>query len=126
MSYKSLQYLLRKLKVSIFWQMKQKCENLSVTVAMVEIVCNIFLTKLRILQKLILHKSWCKSGFRYRPEITHQQKLDVSFFWQIKQKCATLSLKAPTVKSVCIIFFASPFILPFVPLNIFAYYLLSN
>ena len=55
MSYKSLQYLLRKLKVSIFWQMKQKCENLSVTVAMVEIVCNIFLTKLRILQKLILN-----------------------------------------------------------------------
>ena len=64
MSYKSLQYLLRKLKVSIFWQMKQKCENLSVTVAMVEIVCNIFLTKLRILQKLILNSNGYKSGLR--------------------------------------------------------------
>ena len=52
MSYKSLQYLLRKLKVSIFWQMKQKCENLSVTVAMVEIVCNIFFDKIEDFAKI--------------------------------------------------------------------------
>ena len=42
MSYKSLQYLLRKLKVSIFWQIKQKFENLTVKVAMVKSASNVF------------------------------------------------------------------------------------
>ena len=38
-----------------FWQIKQKCESLSVKVALVKSVYNTFLTKMRILQKLILH-----------------------------------------------------------------------
>ena len=42
MSYKNLQYLLRKLKVSIFWQMKQKCDILSLKVVIVKSVCIIF------------------------------------------------------------------------------------
>ena len=38
------------------------------------------------------------------------KKLKVSIFWQMKQKCENLSLKVFMIKSVCVIFFSSPFI----------------
>ena len=54
--------------------MKQKWDNLSVKVAMAKSVCDMFLTKLKILQKLILHLNLCKHGL-WCPTDTHNSSM---------------------------------------------------
>ena len=46
MCYRSLQKLIRNLKVSIFWKIEQKFENLSVKVIMVKSVYYIFFDRI--------------------------------------------------------------------------------